>query len=372
MKILLIGEVFSDNLGDRLICEETKRVLLSIYPDATFGEMDIMNRVLKEKEFQENVCNSRLGELKVFLLKNRCVRMLYEKRNIRRLRSVYEEKISSEYNFAVFTGGALLQSGFVQYLKCIVRLLEKYQINAVFNAVGTGILSVYDRKILKRILNSSVIRGISCRCREERINRFLVGNKKVIKTFDTAIFSSLRLNQEVKKEGYLGLGIMKSTRFTEKCLIDFWNEVIKECERREIKWRLFTTGQPNDQELAEKVLDFYDGEKSDKLLMRPLLTSELVENISSFNAILSFRLHSHIIAYSVGVPSVGISWDNKIEDFFGSIDLLSHVKKMDEVKVFDLVGLAKDVMERKELSPVDVEGAQKLSKDVLERMLKTI
>lgn len=45
----------------------------------------------------------------------------------------------------------------------------------------------------------------------------------------------------------------------------------------------------------------------------------LVKTISRFQSIISFRLHSHIIAASLGIPSVAVVWDDKVRGFFGKI-----------------------------------------------------
>ena len=38
--------------------------------------------------------------------------------------------------------------------------------------------------------------------------------------------------------------------------------------------------------------------------------------LAGFQSIISFRLHSHIIAASLDIPSVGVVWDDKLRFFF--------------------------------------------------------
>lgn len=39
-----------------------------------------------------------------------------------------------------------------------------------------------------------------------------------------------------------------------------------------------------------------------------------MQEIAGFRAIIAHRLHANIIAYSLGIPSVGLSWDHKVVD----------------------------------------------------------
>ena len=51
----------------------------------------------------------------------------------------------------------------------------------------------------------------------------------------------------------------------------------------------------------------------------PSKPEELVKTISQFKSIVSFRLHSHIIAASLNIPSVSVVWDDKVRIFFEKI-----------------------------------------------------
>ena len=41
-------------------------------------------------------------------------------------------------------------------------------------------------------------------------------------------------------------------------------------------------------------------------------SSDFLNEISCFDRLISFRLHSHILAFALGIPSVAIKWDEKI------------------------------------------------------------
>ena len=50
-------------------------------------------------------------------------------------------------------------------------------------------------------------------------------------------------------------------------------------------------------------------------MCRAVEPRELVAQISGFRAIVAHRLHASIIAYSLGIPSVGLVWDKKVRAF---------------------------------------------------------
>jgi polysaccharide pyruvyl transferase WcaK-like protein len=93
--------------------------------------------------------------------------------------------------------------------------------------------------------------------------------------------------------------------------------------KREIKWKIFTNGTHKDYEFAKHILlkMCYSSNQINFLIQRqPKNPKDLVEIISGFKGIISFRLHSHIVAYSLKVPGVGIVWDNKVSFFYSSIN----------------------------------------------------
>ena len=96
---------------------------------------------------------------------------------------------------------------------------------------------------------------------------------------------------------------------------------------------MFSTGCQEDYLLAKNILEqlqlIEEGDFSNYLLDRPTSTKELVNDINQFDSIVSFRLHSHIIAASYGIPSFAIYWDNKQVDFFHKIGRDQFVYKID-------------------------------------------
>nr|WP_300902252.1 polysaccharide pyruvyl transferase family protein [uncultured Acetatifactor sp.] len=133
-------------------------------------------------------------------------------------------------------------------------------------------------------------------------------------------------------------------------------------------WKIFTNGAPYDEEIVDRLLnDLGIHDKKNKLVLPRAMDAEsLVNNITSFEKIISFRLHSHIIAASFGIPSYGFAWDSKVREFFSKLDAPQRCKELAEK--IDYECLFEDV--NKDLNDIeDIKKQADLSKKDLYRQL---
>ncbi len=78
---------------------------------------------------------------------------------------------------------------------------------------------------------------------------------------------------------------------------------------------LFTNGALEDEALKDDI-HLNLGLAEVQRLERPLTPGALVDNIATFDLLVAHRLHANIIALALGVPSIGLRWDAKVESFF--------------------------------------------------------
>ena len=57
-----------------------------------------------------------------------------------------------------------------------------------------------------------------------------------------------------------------------------------------------------------------------KVSQRCYNPKELVDLIAEFSGIISHRLHANIVANALGIPSVALTWDKKVQSYFDLID----------------------------------------------------
>lgn len=89
--------------------------------------------------------------------------------------------------------------------------------------------------------------------------------------------------------------------------------------------RFFTNGASEDHSYAERVaaLDVLGPAVAAGAIStarHPGTPGELVSAIMGMRAIVAHRLHASIVAYSAGVPHVGLGWDDKVRGFFEAVD----------------------------------------------------
>lgn len=111
---------------------------------------------------------------------------------------------------------------------------------------------------------------------------------------------------------------------------------------------LFTNGAFEDEACLREVAQHLQDVNSHALMLapRPRRPVDLVHRIAGFDAVLSHRLHAGIVAYSAGVPPVGLPWDRKLEGFFDLIqrpdDLMSDLQPKPEALLERLSGPSLD------------------------------
>lgn len=363
MNILLIGEVFSENLGDQIVYYSNQYQLKEQFPNASFYVLDLMgrNHISSSALSPKSNKNGLLNKLKPRISSHILLKWI----SAFKKKKYYLSKIQRDIDLAVFVGGQLVSDTFATYIYAILKILNKYEIPVIFNAVGLGVLeNRHAKKLYEKCLKFNCVKYISCRCDQERMNSFLFKEKMVQSTFDSAVLASQIYDIERDKSSkIIGLGIMKSSRYKEDDLIAYWSEIIKYLETEGIQWKVFTTGQCADYLLSEKILEL-NGFGDEKLLSRPEKPEELVAHISEFCGIISFRLHSHIIAYSLGIPSLAIVWDEKIRDFFKKVDLEKNVFQFNDMSILDNISdlfveemSEKEIKKNKQLSVLNLNNA---------------
>jgi len=210
----------------------------------------------------------------------------------------------------------------------------------------------------------SNVKSISVRDSLGKISEvFGVQENRLVKTYDTAVWAANVYNPEkipvsTYGQGLIGLGMMFPTNISFSGATKFWLEILKKLEEEKVEWQIFVNGSPRDMAYAVYVMeealkrgiiknlsgrisradeesagssgidaptdyltsgDLTSSLRNRYLHKRPREPRELVQEIAEYRAIISQRLHSHIIAASLGIPSVAIYWDDKVTEFFGDL-----------------------------------------------------
>lgn len=343
MKILLIGEVYSDNLGDPLLCESVERLIQDKYPCSEIVRFDMSGRISFQARYTKYKSPLDLaGKIDIFTLYFSLIRDRNLYRAFAKDRSRYISMWCSlcnvmrkqHFDLAIFAGGSLFMDYFAGIINLIVAQLAKKRINTIFHACGMSSLGDTGRYLLEEAFNRDNITCISLRDSYEHFLSLFSTRAPVIETYDTALNCSLLYTPADEKIAQYGIGLKFGDEYFEEQV-----SLIREMRMSTLQWKVFTNGDVNDvyteknvllrAGICEKELEFY-------LTERPKTIMELVNSVTQFERIISFRMHSQIIAASFGIPCYGISWDNKISEFFSKLGFPQnesvHVKSLLEMQ----------------------------------------
>lgn len=326
MKILLIGEIYSNNLGDPLLCESVEKRILEMYPNAEIVKFDMSGKINYQDRYGS--CDGFLNvlgkadKLKLYyrLLNNKVLRDSCEKapqRYISMWRSLCGTLRKHNFDVAVFAGGGVLMDYFSGIIYLIVKRLSLAHIKIIFHACGMGPMNSADEYLLRKAFLEKNILSISLRDNLTLFRERFPTHAKVFETYDTALGCSLYYAPAEKKTARYGVGLIYKKEFFDEQV-----NLIRQLIQSKADWKAFTNGAVADMAAAKKILreaGMTESEIEEHLVNRPTTPEELVETVTQFNGILSFRLHSQIVAASFGIPCYGFVWDSKVSEFFSKL-----------------------------------------------------
>lgn len=233
----------------------------------------------------------------------------------------------------VFAGGILKVTNekFCLYIPEIIREADAHNIPVFLN--GIGVEQFYadnpDSTEMRDALNLPCVKGINVRDDIDTLRKDYISNPNIAlqSVYDVAIWSRFAYNHllphkiDARKNEVIGIGIARDMLFPDyghpeidrTFLLDFWRDLVEKLEAAGYRWVLFTNGDTYDERFCKDVLAYIGhGEK----LPAPFDGADLVKMISGFRGVIGARMHSNIIAYTLGVPSVGFIWNQKLR-FWG-------------------------------------------------------
>ena len=346
MKILLIGEKYASNLGDGLIFDTVKRNLIDEYK-CSIVDLDISGRI----DYPKITKPSEKKEcIKKYLKKLPFLKKLYSK--------VELKKISiDEIDYAIFSGGQLFGGYFIDIIIFIANYLIKYNIPIIFNSIGLGLTNKKQDKKLKKLLNSEYVKSVSIRDNVDFFEK-KYNCDKVIHVLDPVIDISNYIKIDNKCEKIIGLGIMDFPKynfnnidFTQDEFDNLLIHIINVLKENKLSFELFTNGAIDDFNYIKKFCE--RNNLNIKISKRPESPNELVELIGKYDKIISFRLHSHIIATSYLKPTIGFIWDKKIKDFSKIIERTNYFLELNKKTIVEFDKIFDDFIKEKQLKEIN-------------------
>lgn len=351
--IVLIGEKYGGNLGEPLLFECTEYLCKKCEPqNMNFFHADMFARgkvngngafplgikVLNRVEKYLHIHNKTLVYFKEFFFNTSLSKIKLYK---------YLDKVFANADLIIIIGGGTIKYdvrlNFAPYYKAIIECAEKYSIPVFINCVGVE--SVYNPKDIRcrmfsNVLSNNTVKIVTTRDDIENLNKYIHNsNVETAKIADIGIWSSDVYGYHAdKKSSIIGLGMITPTRFKEfkrgiskKQYETEWINIINRLDKRNDKWFIFNNGDTDDVKFAEYICRKL-GKDPTIYVKTPKTPEELVKIVSGFKGIITSRLHSCIVAYSLDVPFVAISWNNKLKYFAENIGVERRIIESDRFR----------------------------------------
>lgn len=230
----------------------------------------------------------------------------------------------------IFGGGGLIkykQEKFHEYVPALLACAEECGIPVYFNSVGVEGYDEEDERCLQlaRALNYNCVKAVTVRDDLETLRKDYLKNDQIITSaaVDTAIFTPYVYDIRKNEQSHtIGLGIVRHRIFedygipeiTREFQLDMWKGIIQQLETNGLQWKMFVNGLRSDYDFALEILEYMGRSSQAEYLLvpRPIESRELVAAIASFEGIIACRMHANIIAYALGIPSIGLVWNEKM------------------------------------------------------------
>lgn len=309
IKILLLSNRDSDNVGDQVIEECARSLIRTALRDLGIRHFHIKSRAagMISKQYLETHDES--------LLK-------------------FPTDAISDCDIVVFGGSPVFNyhyQSFYERTITTLELAEQLCKPVIFSAIGVENYEDDDERCqkLKHALNLSCVKQITTRDNLDALNRFVENSDiPIAKVSDPAVSAALVFRPFLSraKTRKIGLFVIREHafrdngfQFTRSQAAALWVSLARALDERGLDYEFISSGHFSDEAFLELLISEHHIPES-KCVFNVNAPEDLVERISSYDAIVSCRLHPSIIAYALEIPSVGIVWNEKVAQFYETID----------------------------------------------------
>lgn len=356
LKILVMGETQSTNVGDQVIARCTEwiiqcaakntEILCFDWGRCKFGcsientDIPVEFRKRTSSSFLRVQLKSRLSSLAPWLLMfGRALKRMPE---YFRYKRAYRNAMRGVD--AVFIGGGQLlmdnAAVFPVRAAAAVQSAKSLGIPVVFYCVGVGEnWGRLTRRLVHSALLASNVKAVLVRdsVSATRLNNIFPGiTASVQLLFDPGLVSESAYGFRFaeKRANTIGIGIIGTQavarRLPKHPLASaaseaYWTRLCELLINNGHTVRIFCNGADDDWRTASTVFANLARDENFsahvELCDKPLTGGNLVELIAQFQVVIAARLHACVVATSLQVPCIGLMWDDKVAAFFSDLKL---------------------------------------------------
>ncbi|MDE6021550.1 MAG: polysaccharide pyruvyl transferase family protein [Ruminococcus sp.] len=252
----------------------------------------------------------------------------------------------------IIAGGGLFEYIYNEYqeMLCLIReIAEEMGLPVIYNAVGcVGDYNPNDFRcaIMKKAVYADCVKYVSARDSVETVQQYVGDKFKVKQVADAAVWSSEAYGiPAMENRTKIGIGLIRgnsllgyNVAFDEESWIKLFCNIARELEKRGYEYEFFCNGYKNDYALGKKIVARL-GIDSSALVDCPTQPDVLLRTISQYRALITCRMHSAIAAYSMGIPTVILSWNDKVDKFMRFIGYPKRAVRVENFKADYIVDL---------------------------------
>lgn len=338
-RVVICGTRYSDNLGDGIIADCMGAMIQRHDPAIEVVELDLSGRT----RYSEAGGPRKMAMQRVMFAAPKIFRPLIVSAALSvilplKLRSRWRQALQNA-DLLIIGGGQLLQDEYLNFPIKVSGLMAEaavHQVNTAVFSCGVGRKwSLAASLLLRRSFRYPNVFYQSARDKDSMgyLDAHLAGlnRQPTLWAPDPALWTARAFNYSTARSNNspIGIGIahplvLKNTSevpsaFQLNSVAQFWVELIKELDRRKHQLTLFTNGSEEDSRflevIAQSIADVALNHRP-HVLPRARCASDLVCQIADFRGVVAHRLHANIVAFALGVPSVGLIWDSKVRGFF--------------------------------------------------------
>lgn len=345
LRIVLIGELCVYNVGDTLVFDCVHYLLSTYGYDIQIKMVDFYDRNSKAdginlelKDENALACFFRLARKALYMVTHKNFHCIDEliwnlSNDKKRIYTHYRNSFMEADGIIVIGCGTLkcdIRANYAPYYQAVIDCATDKQVPVYLSAVGVE--SKYCAKdirckMFESCLNSDTLKIATTRDYTDEFLRQYIHNPTTLveKISDSAVWAAETYGiTKDNNSSVVGLGIISPNRFQmygKKISIESYYqvcmEIINYLDENHVQWQIFNNGDTVDRECAEQLCRMIH--KPIDSVLTPTNPEELVSIISGFKGIITSRLHSCIVSYSLGIPFTAIAWNNKLKCFSQAI-----------------------------------------------------
>ena len=243
-----------------------------------------------------------------------------------------DKKLIANSNIIFFAGGGILKYDYLTFYESIDKITEiadSFGVPIVFSSVGVESFDENNPKCiqLKGALCRECVKAISVRDDLGSLEKYISGtNVEKSVVCDPAVWASYVYDiKRVEKSETIGINVVRAGLFKangkawkEKDELQFLSDLIALLEKEKLQYKFFTNGHALDENFL-RIFSMANDIPDEHVILQMNNSQKLVEEISKFGAVITFRMHAGIISYALKAPSVALAWNEKLTFFYETL-----------------------------------------------------